>query len=198
MFETPGRLLLGLAAGVAFGFLLQKGQVTKYRVIVGQFLLRDWTVFKVMLTAIVVGAIGIYAFKGLGWTSLHVKPANLGAILAGGAIFGVGMALLGACPGTGVGALAEGNRHVRWGVLGMLAGAALYAEVHGACSRTILQVWSLGKVTLPELTGLPAWLWIGLLGAGAAGAFWAIERWERRGKNSANPRRVSLAQNTRA
>ena len=122
-----------------------------------------------------VGATGIYAFQGLGWTSLHVKPANRAAI-------GVGMALLGACPGTGVGAMAEGNRHVRWGLLGMLAGSALYAEVHGACSRTILKVWSLGKVTLPELTGLPAWLWTGLLAAVAGAALWAVDTWERRGR----------------
>jgi hypothetical protein len=46
-----------------FGFLLQKGQVIKYRVIVGQSLLHDFTVLKTMLTAVVTGGIGLYILK---------------------------------------------------------------------------------------------------------------------------------------
>ena len=42
MFEPLPRLLLGLFTGFLFGVLLQKGRVAKYRVIVGQFLLRLW------------------------------------------------------------------------------------------------------------------------------------------------------------
>lgn len=33
------------------------------------------------------------------------KPMNLGAVLLGGAIFGIGWAVMGFCPGTSVGAL---------------------------------------------------------------------------------------------
>ena len=61
MFDSPEKLLLGFITGVAFGFLLQKGKVAKFHVIVGQFLLKDWTVIKVMLTAVAVGAIGVWA-----------------------------------------------------------------------------------------------------------------------------------------
>ncbi len=56
MFESPEKLALGLLTGIIFGFLLQRGHVAKYRTILGQLLLRDWTVVKVMGTAIVVGA----------------------------------------------------------------------------------------------------------------------------------------------
>ncbi|MGK2904831.1 MAG: YeeE/YedE family protein, partial [Desulfuromonadales bacterium] len=35
--------------GLAFGFLLQKGGVGKYNVLIGQLLLQDWTVAKIML-----------------------------------------------------------------------------------------------------------------------------------------------------
>lgn len=38
MFDSPKKLLLGLATGIVIGVLLQKGQVAKYSVIVGQFL----------------------------------------------------------------------------------------------------------------------------------------------------------------
>lgn len=38
MFESPDRLVLGLATGIVFGFFLQKGRVAKYQVILGQLL----------------------------------------------------------------------------------------------------------------------------------------------------------------
>ena len=60
-----------------FGFLLQKGQVTKYRVIVGQPLLRDFTVLKTMLTAVVAGGIGLYILKAIAPT-LALPPRRKG------------------------------------------------------------------------------------------------------------------------
>ncbi|HPJ48542.1 MAG TPA: hypothetical protein PK162_06635 [Synergistales bacterium] len=57
------QLLWGLAFGIAFGFLLQKGGVTKYDIIAGQLLLKDFTVVKVMLSAILTGMVGIYFMK---------------------------------------------------------------------------------------------------------------------------------------
>ena len=66
-------LLWGLAFGIAFGFLLQKGGATKYDVIVGQLLLTDFTVLKIMLSAVLIGMIGIYAMKALGWVELYPK-----------------------------------------------------------------------------------------------------------------------------
>lgn len=185
MADTPQKLLLGLLTGLVFGFLLQKGQVTRYAVIVRQFLLRDFTVLKIMLTAVTVGGIGVYTLKAFGLASLHVKPAQLVAVTAGGVIFGIGMVVLGYCPGTGVAAAAEGKRDALAGVAGMLAGALLFAEGFSTLSRTVLTWFNLGPVTLPELTGIPA---PGILAVVAAGAI-AIFRWlelaERRRRQAA-------------
>lgn len=176
MFDAPLHLGLGLAVGFVFGFLLQKGQVTKFRVIVGQFLLRDFTMLRIMLTAIVVGAVGVYALHGAGLVTLHPKPALLAGTVLGGLVFGVGMVVLGYCPGTGVAAMAEGSRHAVAGVLGMLAGAACFAEVYGGLARTVLSVANYGTATLPELTGLSPWFFISALAAGAALVFVALGR----------------------
>jgi hypothetical protein len=46
MFDSPDRLFLGLLIGIVFGVLLQKGRVAKFSVIVGQFILKDWTVVR--------------------------------------------------------------------------------------------------------------------------------------------------------
>ena len=59
------QLAIGLAAGFLFGFLLQKGGVTRYDVIIGQLLLQDFTVVKVMLSAVVTGITWIIASDGL-------------------------------------------------------------------------------------------------------------------------------------
>jgi uncharacterized protein len=42
MFDPFYKLALGLFTGILFGFLLQKGRVTKQHVIVGVFLLKDF------------------------------------------------------------------------------------------------------------------------------------------------------------
>lgn len=176
MFETLPRILLGLVTGFLFGFLLQKGRVSDRKVIVGQFLLRDFTVMKVMLTAIVVGGAGVYAMHAAGLTRLFVKPAQLAAIVVGGLIFGVGMVLLGYCPGTAVAAAGEGKHDAWWGLAGMTAAAAVYAELAAGFSKNILTWADLGPVTLPGLTGVSAWVWLGALAVGAAAFFRWLER----------------------
>lgn len=171
MFDSPDKLLLGLLTGVVFGVLLQKGQVAKFAVIVGQFLLRDWTVAKIMGTAVIVGAVGVYALVLNGHASLHVKPLLLGGVVLGGVLFGVGMTVLGYCPGTAVAACGEGRRDAMAGVLGMFAGALAFVAAWPALQPVIKGLGTYGKVTLPDLTVTSPWLWIaGAAAAGLAGA----------------------------
>lgn len=173
--DSPWMIFGGLFAGFLFGFLLQKGGVGKYRVIVGQFLWVDHTVLRIMLTAIVTGAVGVYGMLALGWIDgLLVKPATLVGNLVGGLVFGVGMVGLGYCPGTGVAALGEGSRHAGWGLLGMLVGAALYTATYPLVATSLLAVVDLGKVTLSDVTGLSPWLFIGGLAAISLAAFTAL------------------------
>ncbi|MBN2538026.1 YeeE/YedE family protein, partial [candidate division WOR-3 bacterium] len=94
------QLLLGFLFGVVFGFLLHKGGVTDYDVIVGQLLLRDHTVLKIMLSAVVVGMLGIHALRSLKLARLRPKPGSPGSVIIGGLLFGLGFATLGYCPGT--------------------------------------------------------------------------------------------------
>jgi len=176
MFDPFGKLLLGLVTGLFFGLLLQKGRVAKFQVIEGQLLLRDWTVVKIMLTAVVVGAVGIYVMAANNLISLHIQPALFGAVLVGGAVFGAGMALLGYCPGTCVAACGEGARDAMVGLLGMLVGAIAYVTFYPVLDPVRNFLGNAGKITLPELTETSPWLWIaGLIVAGAI-AFWLLQR----------------------
>jgi hypothetical protein len=89
------KLVLGLATGIGFGFVLQKAQVTRYDKIVAFFRLTDMTVLKVMFGGVLAGMVGIYLLYDLGLVNLHVKSTLVAANMLGGAIFGVGMLLLG-------------------------------------------------------------------------------------------------------
>lgn len=146
--------MLGLAFGIIFGFLLQKGGVAKYEVLLGALLLTDFTVMKIMLSAILVGMIGIFTLHALGLVKLHVKPTKYAANLIGGLIFGVGFALLGYCPGTGAAALGQGNLDAVAGIAGLLAGSYLYAEVSRFLGATVLSWGNRGGIMLPDLIGV--------------------------------------------
>ena len=157
--EAPAKLALGLGTGVVFGALLQKARVGRHDVIVDQLLLRDFTVAKVMATANVVGAAGVYALVHKGRAALDVKPLRPVALVAGGILFGSGLALLGYCPGTSLAAVGAGQRDAVAGVLGMLAGAALFVRVFPRI-KPALEAGDRGKVTLPTATRTSPWSWI--------------------------------------
>jgi len=185
MFDSPTKLALGLVTGIVFGFLLQKGRVAKFEVIVGQFLFKNWTVVKMMGTAVVVGAVGVYALVSADLASLHIRPALLGGVLVGAICFGIGMAVFGYCPGTSVAGCGEGRRDAMVGVLGMFAGAALFVALYEQLEPVIKSLGDWGKITIPQVTNTSPWLWVSLIAA-AGGAALLFDRWQR-GKTSPLP-----------
>ena len=176
MFDPLWKLGLGLLTGMIFGLRLQKGRVAKFHVIVNQFLFRDWTVVKIMGTAVVVGAIGIYALLPSGAVSLHIKPLVWLGIVVGGLCFGAGMAIFGYCPGTSVAACGEGRRDAMVGVLGMLLGAGIYVAFYPQLSGWLKSWGDAGKLTLPQWTETSPWLWLAGLCLLAAAGFAASAR----------------------
>jgi hypothetical protein len=63
----------------------------------------------------------------------------------------------------------------------MLVGAALYAFSFAWVRDHILNVWALGKIRLPDVTGIPDLAWFAALVVIALGVFWMLSRLERRG-----------------
>lgn len=159
-----GTLILGLITGIFFGFFLQKGQALKYDKQLGVLRLRDFTILKLMVSAILVGMVGVYFFVDLGLGKLSLKPTVLAANIIGGLIFGLGWGMLGYCPGTAVGAAGEGRFDAFWGgVLGMLVGAGIFAEVYTFIKDNLLRWGDYGKQTIPSLLGINHWAVIILL-----------------------------------
>jgi uncharacterized protein len=159
-----GQLILGLLLGVCFGFLLEKGGVTAYDVIIGQLLLRDFTVVKIMLSAVLTGMIGVYLLRSMGLAQLHPKSGTVGSSVVGGLIFGIGFGILGYCPGTAAGAVGQGRLDaLLGGVVGILIGAGLYASIHHRIHGPILSKGSFGDITLPELLKVNHWIVVAVM-----------------------------------
>ena len=157
-YKNISTFLWGLGFGIIFGFLLQKGGATKYDVILGQLLLTDFTVLKIMLSAVVTGMIGIYAMKSFGWVQLNPKSGSVGMNIIGGLIFGVGFAVLGYCPGTIAGAIGNGYLDATvGGLIGILVGTGLFAALFPRLRQGILRKGDFGKITLPELFKVNDW-----------------------------------------
>lgn len=152
--QKPAALLFG----TLFGFLLQKGGVTRYETIIGQLLLLDFTVLKVMLSAVLTGMLGIQVLLQFNLVTLRPRYGSFGSSVIGGLIFGLGFGLLGYCPGTAAGASGQGSLDALFGgVGGMLLGTAFYSEIYPRIEASVLRWGSFGDITLPELLRTSRW-----------------------------------------
>lgn len=151
-------LMYGLVTGILFGVLMQRARVIRYDKQLGALLLKDMTIVKFMLTAIVVAALLIHLMLDMELVKLSVKGTSLGAQLVGGSLFGVGWAMLGYCPGTAWGALGEGRYDALWGILGGWFGAAIYAEAYPTMKETVLGWGDFGKITWGSMLGVNHWI----------------------------------------
>ena len=130
----------------------------------GQLLLTDFTVLKLMLSAVIVEMAGFHLMRHFGFVQSHAAEGSMGSNVLGGLIFGVGFALLGYCPGTVAGAVGTGALDALFGgMVGLLIGAGIFAELYPRL-RTRTLVW--GKfpaVTVPEFLNLNLWIVIVLM-----------------------------------
>ncbi|NSW56189.1 MAG: YeeE/YedE family protein [Armatimonadetes bacterium] len=157
--DKSKQMYVGLLLGICFGFLLQRGGATSYDVIIGQLLWHDFTVVKIMLSAVLVGMIGVHALRSLGLAELHPKAGSVGMTVIGSLIFGVGFGVLGYCPGTVAGAVGQGSLDaVFGGVVGILIGAGLFASVYPELQKGILNKWHFGELTFPQLFNVNPWV----------------------------------------
>lgn len=177
---AASQLMAGAGFGLAFGFLLQKGGAGKYHVLIGQLLLQDWTVAKIMLTAIVVGMLGIFTLHHFAKVNLHIKPTRIGANVIGGLLFGAGFALIGYCPGTAATALGQGSWDALFGIAGLIAGSWVFAELSGWTKRAVEKWGDLGKVLLSDLLHVPRGVFVAGFGVALTALLVLLQRFTTR------------------
>jgi hypothetical protein len=177
----------GLLLGFGFGFVLERAGFGSGCKLTAQFRLTDWSVFKVMFSAIVFAAVGIYALELAGVIqaqSMYVPAPYLWAIAAGGALIGVGFAVGGYCPGTSAVGVMTGRIDAMVFFVGLLVGTFAFASLFPFLDA----LTTAGELTrgdrLPEFLGVPEWLVLVVLVAAAVGVFFLGGWFERRARQS--------------
>jgi len=147
--EEHGSVLLVFIIGVLFGAIIQYTRADKFEKIAGFAMLKDTVVPKMLFLAIGLASIGLYFLIESGYAHYHVKPVMLGGLVLGGIIFGIAMAIMGKCPGTGPISIAEGRIDVMVGAIGGILGGLVFTVYYDQFK--LIMGPSFGKMTLTTL-----------------------------------------------
>ncbi len=141
--------LMILGFGFLFGWILQLAKLNRFNTISGFATLEDLSVGKALLVAIGLGVILLHGAAGLGLVGFHIKPFIAGGLIIGGIFFGMGMAILGYCPGTMAVSLGEGSMDALVGIAGGLLGGFIYTLLFPFIKALLGP--NLGKISLYSL-----------------------------------------------
>ena len=153
MFENVinqghGSLALVFLIGIIFGGIIQYTRVDKFEKIAGFSMLKDTIIPKMLFLAVGLTSIGLYFMIEAGGAHYHVKPIFLQGLVIGGTLFGISMAILGKCPGTGPISIAEGRIDVLVGAIGGLLGGLVFTLYYDDFFKPLMGE-SMGELTLP-------------------------------------------------
>ncbi len=180
-----------LASGILFGYVLEQAGFGSPGKLTAQFRLADWSVFKVMFTAILVSSVGILLLQidnTFDARTFYIPNADLTAVAVGGAFIGTGMAVGGYCPGTSVVGAMSGRLDGLVFAIGMVTGIWVFsAEYDTAWLHAILESGKISAKTLPDLLGVSPWIVILALCVTAVAGFALGSRLERKAGIGAGP-----------
>ena len=124
--------VIGLSAGIAFGWILSWARLTDPAVIRDMLLLEDAHVFLIMGSAIAVAAVGCRVLRAVGARSLiTARPIDWSGVAVerrhvfGSILFGIGWSMAGTCPGPVAAMIGQGKLAGVAVGLGILAGVVL-------------------------------------------------------------------------
>lgn len=155
MFENVihqghGSVVLVFLIGVIFGGIIQYTRIDKFEKIAGFSMLKDTIVPKMLFLTVGISSIGLYFLIEAGGAHYHIKPILWQGLIIGGILFGISMAILGKCPGTGPVSISEGRIDVLIGAIGGLLGGLVFTLYYDEFFKPLMGE-SAGKLTLPGL-----------------------------------------------
>ncbi len=125
--------LIFILLGVVFGIVMYKSETASWFRIFEMFNFQSFHMYGFIGSALVVGVVGIQIFKRTEMKSLEGKEMDLTPkaksiprYLIGGTFFGLGWALVGACPGPIFVLLGAGMFSIGIVIIGALVGTYLY------------------------------------------------------------------------
>jgi uncharacterized protein len=128
-----------LLAGIVFGIVITKSEVISWFRIQEMFRFQGWHMFGVFATALPTSIVGVQLLKRRARTisgdAIMTSPKEWGSgmrYIVGGAIFGLGWALTGACPGPMYALVGSGVSVMIVAIAFALVGTWTYGRMRGS------------------------------------------------------------------
>jgi hypothetical protein len=144
----PAGILSGLIVGILFGFALQRGRFCMNSAFRDIILLKEYTLLKAVILAIIVSMLGFHLMASLGIIQLNPKAFFWGANIVGGFIFGIGMVLAGGCASGTTYRVGEGMVGSFVALLGFMMSAVITGS--GALSGIKSYLQTTTKITVTD------------------------------------------------
>lgn len=119
---TIGFILSGLIVGGLFGFILQRGRFCMNSAFRDMIFIKDFTVFRAYLIALVILIIGSNVLNDMGYIHLKSQSFYPLANIIGGYLFGLGMVMAGGCGSGIIYRVGEGQLAAWFAVFGFFMG----------------------------------------------------------------------------
>lgn len=178
-------MISGILLGALFGFVLQRGRFCMNSAFRDIILMKDYTLLKAVVIAIVVQLIGFHLMASMDVIQLNPKPFLWGAVMVGGFIFGIGMVLAAGCASGTTYRVGEGMVGSFIALLGLMIGTVvtklgalswldslLKTDMFTAITTTDLGVdpgpylkEGSTSLTLANVLGLNPWILVGVISA---------------------------------
>lgn len=147
--------------GTLFGYFLEVSGLGSPKKLNAQFTLKDWSVFKVMFTSIVVASIGLWLLSLIDmvdFSTTRISTTYFWAMLIGGALLGIGLSVGGYCPGTSVVGLFSGRIDALFFMIGIVIGTFIFASSFDFLEPLYMAGEGPERQRLYELVDLPVWV----------------------------------------
>ena len=157
-----------LAVGIVFGFVMQRGGFCLTRAISNAVLMRDTTVLRAYVLALLVAMVGVQILTSVGLVEIPIRQLHWVSNVVGGLLFGVGMIVSGGCAGSTWYRVGEGAIGAVVVLMGFAIGATTAAvgvldPVRRALQRPVITTGAGAAPTIANVIGLSPWIVIAVL-----------------------------------
>ena len=123
-------MVWAFVAGLIFAVLAYKSNLYNSDQILAVGILKNFKAIQILLFALSISSVAFFIEYSLGTASINVKPFYLVGIILGGLLFGIGVGILGYCPGTMEMAIGFGKIDAVFGYLGGLLAGYVYTLIY--------------------------------------------------------------------
>ena len=168
------KAILGLAIGIPFGYLLQRGRYCMNTAFQDLLIARDVTILRTFAAAVGVQLVLVNLLGQLGIIKLSMPPFFWLAALVGGFIFGIGAALAGGCSSGSCYRIGEGLVGSFFAVVAFAIGVSATDTGILRWGRDLLRASRMESASISSLLGVDPWVVIAVLTV--AIAWWLTRR----------------------